>query len=330
MPVGGRAASPAPSPPTRSPALLASHRVAAPLLPFPGIERYGESWQLVAEHVGGKSAMQCVARFLQLPTEEALLADAVPGPQNHGLVRGWRLCGLHEAKLGSVQACGKRLLAGCVTVQRVADAPPPSLLPQPRHPTPCPSHRRCPSPPPAALAGCLPRQRCCRRCCPLPTWPTRCWRRWEWWAGAAGGVEGLVMSERTSLPSGRLARSARKQLVQLTRTAAHRLRSAGILLCVQVSFLANMVGPKIAAAAAQRALEVLAEEDAAAAAAVSAEAAQPNGGAEGEANGAQIKQEGGSTNGSDAVRSGWAQLLPMRVVLENSCCWGNVLIVDLF
>jgi SWI/SNF related-matrix-associated actin-dependent regulator of chromatin subfamily C len=51
-----------------------------------GIEKYGESWQKVAEHVGGKSAMQCVARFLQLPTEEALLADASPDPRTLGLV----------------------------------------------------------------------------------------------------------------------------------------------------------------------------------------------------------------------------------------------------
>jgi hypothetical protein len=51
-----------------------------------GIEKYGESWQQVAEHVGGKSAMQCVARFLQLPTEEALLADASPDPHTLGLV----------------------------------------------------------------------------------------------------------------------------------------------------------------------------------------------------------------------------------------------------
>lgn len=47
----------------------------------------------MAEHVGGKSAMQCVARFLQLPTEEALLADAVPGPHNHGLVCALGRCG---------------------------------------------------------------------------------------------------------------------------------------------------------------------------------------------------------------------------------------------
>ena len=55
-----------------------------------GIERYGESWQQVAEHVGGKSAMQCVARFLQLPTDEVLLADAAPGPHTLGLVSAAR------------------------------------------------------------------------------------------------------------------------------------------------------------------------------------------------------------------------------------------------
>ena len=58
-----------------------------------GIEKYGESWQQVAEHVGGKSAMQCVARFLQLPTEEALLADASPDPHTLGLVRAGGLGG---------------------------------------------------------------------------------------------------------------------------------------------------------------------------------------------------------------------------------------------
>jgi hypothetical protein len=81
------------------------------------------------------------------------------------------------------------------------------------------------------------------------------------------------------------------------------------LPCLQVSFLANMVGPKIAAAAAQRALEVLAEEDAAAAEAVAAQAAQAHGGAGVEANGAPVKQEGGGASGSDAVRAVWKQLV---------------------
>ena len=68
--------------------MLGLGRPAAVVYHFPtGIEKYGESWQQVAEHVGGRSAMQCVARFLQLPTEEALAADATPGPTTQGLVR---------------------------------------------------------------------------------------------------------------------------------------------------------------------------------------------------------------------------------------------------
>jgi hypothetical protein len=71
----------------------------------------------------------------------------------------------------------------------------------------------------------------------------------------------------------------------------------------QVSFLAQMVGPKIASAAAQRALEVLAEEDAEAAAAVAAELAAGNGGGPADSAGAQqaaVKPANGS-NAADGV-----------------------------
>ncbi|PRW57272.1 SWI SNF complex [Chlorella sorokiniana] len=137
------------------------------LLLLEGIEKYGESWQQVAEHVGGRSAMQCVARFLQLPTEEALAADVTPGPTSHGLVA----------------------------------IPPP---------------------------------------------------------GQPGGLAVAAEVLQDVLPFG----------------------EAPNPVIAQVSFLATMVGPKLAAAAAQRALEVLAEEDAAAAAEVAQElaAAQAGGG----------------------------------------------------
>ncbi|EFN54822.1 hypothetical protein CHLNCDRAFT_134832 [Chlorella variabilis] len=160
------------------------------LLLLEGIERYGESWQQVAEHVGGRSAMQCVARFLQLPTEEALVADATPGPHTLGLVA---------------------------------------------------------IPPPGQDSGL---------------------------AAAASVLEDVI-------PFGEV----------------------GNPVLAQVSFLAAMVGPKIASAAAQRALEVLAEEDAAAAAAVAADLALTGDGgvAVPQAGGGQSKREGanGGSNGQD-------------------------------
>ena len=74
--------------------------------------------------------------------------------------------------------------------------------------------------------------------------------------------------------------------------------SAGTCLCttiaerccvVQVAFLAAMVGPKVAAAAAQRALEVLAEEDPAVAAGAAALGRDPPAG---EQDGAQAAAPG--------------------------------------
>ncbi|PSC72177.1 swi snf complex [Micractinium conductrix] len=135
------------------------------LLLLEGIEKYGESWQQVAEQVGGRSAMQCVSRFLQLPTEEVLMADAEPGPHTTGLV----------------------------------------AIPPPR---------------------------------------------------SSRELSAAVATIEEVLP----------------------FADVGNPVLAQVSFLAAMVGPKIASAAAQRALEALAEEDAAAAAAVADELAAQGGG----------------------------------------------------
>ena len=69
-----------------------------------------------------------------------------------------------------------------------------------------------------------------------------------------------------------------------------------------MSFLAAMVGPKIASAAAQRALEVLAEEDAAAAAAVAAEA--EGGGGQGGGADAAMPDAGAPKNGENGPADG--------------------------
>ena len=85
--------------------------------------------------------------------------------------------------------------------------------------------------------------------------------------------------------------------------------------CQQVSFLAAMVGPKIASAAAQRALEVLAEEDAAAAAGVAQQMAaaeagvdidMPDAGGAAPKNGDKAAGEGVSLAGwRDGRLAGW-------------------------
>ncbi|KAL4857267.1 SWI/SNF complex subunit [Chlorella vulgaris] len=162
------------------------------LLLLEGIQRYGESWQQVAEHVGSKNALQCVSRFLQLPSDDALLADAAPGPHTQGLVA---------------------------------------------------------IPPPGQDSGL---------------------------SAASAVLEEVIPFAEVANP-----------------------------VLAQVSFLAQMVGPKIASAAAQRALEVLAEEDAEAAAAVAAELAAGNGGGAADNAGAQqteVKPANGS-NGADGPPS---------------------------
>jgi SWI/SNF related-matrix-associated actin-dependent regulator of chromatin subfamily C len=40
------------------------------------LEIYGTDWAMVADHVGGKSPLQCVQRLLQLPIEDMLLLDS--------------------------------------------------------------------------------------------------------------------------------------------------------------------------------------------------------------------------------------------------------------
>ncbi|KAL4441240.1 hypothetical protein ABPG77_011477 [Micractinium sp. CCAP 211/92] len=159
------------------------------LLLLEGIEKYGESWQQVAEHVGGRSAMQCVARFLQLPTEETLLADGAGGPTNQGLVA----------------------------------IPPP---------------------------------------------------------GQDDGLGAVLPILEDVIPFADVANP----------------------VLAQVSFLAAMVGPKIASAAAQRALEVLAEEDEAAAAAVAAEAEA--GGGQGEGGDVAMAGAGAPKNGENGPADG--------------------------
>lgn len=76
-----------------------------------------------------------------------------------------------------------------------------------------------------------------------------------------------------------------------------------------MSFLAAMVGPKIASAAAQRALEVLAEEDEAAAAAVAAEAEA--GGGQGDGGDVAMAGAGAPKNGengpADGVSAAWEE-----------------------
>lgn len=118
---------------------------AAPLSCRPvcaGIEKYGESWQQVAEHVGGRSAMQCVARFLQLPTEETLLADSAGGPTNHGLVRG--LQGGARRAATTAERGERVVCAAGMACRRCRGRSHPDMLLQPSM-----QHRACPSPWPA-------------------------------------------------------------------------------------------------------------------------------------------------------------------------------------
>lgn len=50
-----------------------------------GVEKHGEDWAAIAEFVGTKNPMQCCTRFLQMPIEEAILAE---GMASNGQ-RGW-------------------------------------------------------------------------------------------------------------------------------------------------------------------------------------------------------------------------------------------------
>lgn len=65
-----------------SPHLLPPHPTAA-------VDRFGDDWPAIAEAVGTKNAMQCCTRFLQLPIESSLIAEAVASDGHQGWVRVW-------------------------------------------------------------------------------------------------------------------------------------------------------------------------------------------------------------------------------------------------
>lgn len=45
------------------------------LLLLEGIERFGDDWQAIAQHVGTKTKIQCVLHFIRLPIEDQFLED---------------------------------------------------------------------------------------------------------------------------------------------------------------------------------------------------------------------------------------------------------------
>ena len=49
------------------------------LLLLEAMDMYGENWNKIAEHVGGRSPLQCIQRVLQLPVEDALLPQPGSG-----------------------------------------------------------------------------------------------------------------------------------------------------------------------------------------------------------------------------------------------------------
>ncbi|RMZ55318.1 hypothetical protein APUTEX25_003456 [Auxenochlorella protothecoides] len=143
--------------------------------PAAAVERHGEDWAAIAEAVGTKNAMQCCTRFLQMPIEEAIVAEAVASDGRQGWVRGgWGGQG-SGARAGGCEMGMTRASSGGVTI------------PEP------------------------------------------------------GEEDGADPGAGALLP----------------------FADAGNPVMAQVAFLATMVGPRVAAAAAQRALEVLGEEDAA-------------------------------------------------------------------
>lgn len=48
------------------------------MLLLEALEVYGDDWNRVSEHVGGKSAMECVQQLLELPIEETLMTPEIP------------------------------------------------------------------------------------------------------------------------------------------------------------------------------------------------------------------------------------------------------------
>ena len=53
-----------------------------------GLERHGEKWTEVADHVGTKTAEECVRRFARLPIEDAFVEDVDPATRARGAGRG--------------------------------------------------------------------------------------------------------------------------------------------------------------------------------------------------------------------------------------------------
>lgn len=51
-----------------------------------GVEKHGEDWAAIAEFVGTKNPMQCCTRFLQMPIEEAILAEGMAANGQRGWV----------------------------------------------------------------------------------------------------------------------------------------------------------------------------------------------------------------------------------------------------
>ncbi|KAJ7686677.1 Smarcc1 protein [Mycena rosella] len=57
------------------------------LLLLEGLEMYDDDWSRVEEHVGTRTAQQCISKFLQLPIEDPYLAtEASMGPLRHGRI----------------------------------------------------------------------------------------------------------------------------------------------------------------------------------------------------------------------------------------------------
>ena len=58
------------------------------LLLLEGLEMYSDKWTEVAEHVGTKSALDCVLHFLQLPIQEDFVADLEATPAQEVCLQG--------------------------------------------------------------------------------------------------------------------------------------------------------------------------------------------------------------------------------------------------
>jgi SWI/SNF related-matrix-associated actin-dependent regulator of chromatin subfamily C len=57
------------------------------LLLLEGVEMYDDDWSLIEEHVGTRSAQQCIRKFLELPIEDPYLAsEGSMGPLRYGRI----------------------------------------------------------------------------------------------------------------------------------------------------------------------------------------------------------------------------------------------------